>query len=85
MDIGKTVLSPCKDCADRWVNTETLERCHSNCTKYEMYRKQLDINREKYFREKKEKDAMFDSKRKISSRSKGIKNNMRKKQEYRTS
>ena len=33
---------PCKGCTDRWIDTETLTRCHSNCSKYAEYKKQID-------------------------------------------
>lgn len=45
MDISKTVLSPCKNCSDRWIDTNTLKRCHDSCEKYMAYKNQLERNR----------------------------------------
>ena len=27
-------ITCCKDCTERYINTQTLERCHSTCEKY---------------------------------------------------
>jgi hypothetical protein len=37
-----TIDCPCKGCTDRWIDTETLTRCHSSCSKYVEYKKRID-------------------------------------------
>ena len=29
--------APCMNCKDRWLNTETMKRCHDSCEKYAEY------------------------------------------------
>ncbi len=79
MDIGKSVKAPCQNCTDRKLN------CHSNCTKYKMYKDKLEENRKKYLAEKEAENAYFRSKEGISGRAKGIKNQNKMKGQYRTS
>lgn len=31
--------APCKDCPDRWADTETFQTCHSTCEKYKAFKK----------------------------------------------
>lgn len=85
MDIGKSVECPCKDCKDRYINPDTLERCHSTCKKYLKYKDKLEENRRKYQEEQEARNAYFESKKNIGNRSKAIKVSNRKKGEYRTS
>ena len=62
MDIGKTVLCPCKDCAERWIDLETLQRCHSSCSKYLAYKEELETHRSIQNQENKEREISFISK-----------------------
>lgn len=62
MDIGKTVLSPCKDCTERWIDLETLQRCHSSCSKYLAYKEELEAHRSIQNQENKEREITFISK-----------------------
>lgn len=50
MDISRTVTCPCNGCTDRWFNSDTLERCHSSCTKYMNYKNEIE-ERRNYFNE----------------------------------
>ena len=84
MDIGKTVLSPCKDCKDRWINTETLERCHNTCKKYLAYKEKLEINRRLHNDERKVMDNIIETRRNWSKRKSIIKNEHIKKRQYKT-
>lgn len=84
MDIGKTALSPCKDCNNRWINTETLERCHSTCEKYLQYKQQLEVNRERYNEETKLSRSRFDDLLKWEMRKHNIKVQKKNKQKYKT-
>lgn len=31
------MISPCKDCQDRYINIETNERCHTKCKRYQEF------------------------------------------------
>lgn len=31
--------APCKDCPDRWVDTETFQTCPATCEKYQAFKK----------------------------------------------
>ena len=52
--------APCKDCPDRWVDTETFQTCHGTCEKYkafkawreEVNRKTHEQTREDYWHKK---------------------------------
>ena len=84
LDIGKTVLSPCKDCKDRWIDAETLENCQTACERYLRYKQQLEANREQYNEENKMARSRIIDLLKWQQRKKSIKNNKIKKQRYKT-
>lgn len=84
MDIGKTVLAPCKGCKDRWLNPDTLERCHSSCGKYKEYKDKLEQNRQCYADELAARKCRSDSLDKWSSHKNVIKNEKVKKRKYKT-
>ena len=84
MDISKTVLSPCKDCNDRWINTETLERCHCTCMKYKAYKEKLESNRIRHNNERKIIDALADNRKNWSKNKAIIRQERRDRLKYKT-
>ena len=40
-------ICPCKDCPDRWVDTETLTRCHSTCKRHAEWQEAIRARRAK--------------------------------------
>lgn len=84
MDIGKSAKCPCQNCTDRWIDTNTLQRCHSTCAKYKIYKDKIEENKQKYMAEQNIDYSYYESKRNISQRSKGIKINNKKKKVYKT-
>jgi hypothetical protein len=84
MDIGKTVLSPCKDCTERWIDLETLQRCHSSCSKYLAYKEELEAHRAIQNKENKENEISFISRQEWSKNKRRIRQEQIKKKRYRT-
>ena len=85
MDISSTCVSPCKDCKDRWINTDTLQRCHSSCEKYAAYKSELEEKRA-YFNKERELDKYHRcNKKEWEQRKSNIKGNKRKKNLYKIS
>lgn len=84
MNIARTVLSPCKDCQERWFDVESLDRCHNHCTKYKEYKNKIEINRNEFNQSNKASYSRYDDLKKWNQRKKSISNNKRQKQKYKT-
>lgn len=84
MEISKTVKSPCKDCNDRWINTETLERCHGSCEKYKIYKDKIEDNRHRFNQERKVNNIPFEARANWDRNKRLIQQEKRKKLMYKT-
>lgn len=75
---------PCKGCTDRWIDTETLTRCHSSCSKYAEYKKRTgDINSQ-LKEERNYKGYLAESHINFQKHKKSIEQLKRRKRLYRT-
>lgn len=61
IDISRTVICPCKNCPDRWIDIEARKRCHDNCEKFKEFKLAIEVNRQKRIQEFAE--SMLDRKR----------------------
>lgn len=84
MEISKTVLSPCKDCTDRWIDLKTLQRCHNTCKKYLAYKEKIEVHRAIQNQENKENEITFKSRQDWSKNKRRIRQEQIKKKQYRT-
>ena len=55
-----SISCPCQKCSDRWIDTETLTRCHSTCKKYLNFKKQINNIKAQIQEEKDMTDFSFE-------------------------